>query len=83
MCDLLTGRIKVFAQFDAEAFMQRAAARFGIKMKWLTGRRAEMLRKTGGTQWIPGSPNAAAISVELPDGTCCELLSGGGSEEYF
>jgi hypothetical protein len=76
VCDLLTGRISVYAKFDAAVFMKRAA-RMGIRMKWVTGRRAEMLKQTGGTAYIPGSPRASAILVELPDGTRFELFSGG------
>ncbi len=76
VCDLLSGRIKVYAQFHADIFMERAA-RLDIKMKWVTGRRAEKLKQQGATTWIPGSPRASAILVELPDGTRFELLSGG------
>lgn len=76
VCDLLTGRIKVYAQFNVDLFMERAA-RLGMRMRWVTGRRAEMLKQSGGTKWIPGSPRASAILVELPDGTRFELLSGG------
>lgn len=76
VCDLLTGRIRVYAQLDTVAFM-KLAAEHGVKMQWVTGRRADWLKKTGGTATIPGSPHASAIRVELPDGTRCELLSGG------
>jgi hypothetical protein len=76
VCDLLIGRICVYAKFDASTFMKRAE-RLGMKMEWVTGRRAQMLKQTGGTTWIPGSPKASAILVELPDGTRFELLSGG------
>lgn len=75
VCDLLTGRICVYAKFDASAFMNRAAL-LGMRMKWVTGRRSEKLKQTGGTTLIPGSPRASAILVELPDGTRFELLSG-------
>ncbi len=75
VCDLLTGRIKIYAKFDAAALMEWAGG-LGIKMKWVTGQRAERLKQTGGTTWIPGSPKASAILVELPDGTRFELLSG-------
>jgi hypothetical protein len=75
VCDLLMGRIGVYAKFDAPAFMKRGA-RLGMRMEWVTGRRAEMLKQSGGTASIPGSPGASAILVELPDGTRFELLSG-------
>ncbi len=75
VCDLLTGRICVYAKFNTTAFMKRAEC-LGIKMGWVTGRRAEILKQSGGTTWIPGSPKASAILVELPDGTRFELLSG-------
>ncbi len=82
VCDVLTGRIKTYAKFDGVALMQRAAA-LGIKMKWATGQRAERLKQTSGTTWIPGSPKASAILVELPDGTRFELLSGWLSRIFF
>lgn len=75
VCDLLTGRIRVYGQFDVTVFMERAA-RMGMKMSWVTGRRAEMLKQTGITTRIPGSPRASAILVELPDHTRIELLLG-------
>src|SRR5439155_18531931 len=73
VCDLLTGRIKVYAMLDLAAYMRRAA-RFGLKMEWVKGRRAEMLKQTGATTWIPGSPRASAIRVEMAGTAPFELL---------
>jgi len=75
VCDLLTGRVMVYAMLDMAAFMKRGA-RFGLRMEWVKGRRAEMLKQTGGTTWIPGSPRASAIRVETPGTAPFELLSG-------
>lgn len=75
VCDLLTGRVMVYAMLDMAAFMKRGA-RFGLRMEWVKGRRAEMLKRTGGTTWIPGSPRASAIRVETPGTAPFELLSG-------
>jgi hypothetical protein len=75
VCDLLSGRVCVYAIFDAAAFMKRAA-RLGMRMEWVTGRRAEVLKQTGGTTWIPGSPRASAIRVEMAGAAPFELFSG-------
>jgi hypothetical protein len=83
VCDLLTGRIKVYAQLDTTRFMERAAANFGIKMGWVTGRRAEMLKQSGTTMWISRYPRASAMLVELPDGTRFKVLSGSLARIFF
>jgi hypothetical protein len=75
VCDLLTGRVKVYAMLDMPAFMKRAA-RLGMRMEWVTGRRAQILKQTGGTDWIPGSPGASAVRVEMPGTAPFECFSG-------
>jgi hypothetical protein len=51
MLDVLMGRIKVFAQFDHEEFF-RLAARSGIKMRFVLGKRAARIRQpfSGGSR---------------------------------
>ncbi len=71
--DLATGQIRLFAQFDMEAFFKVAEAE-GIKMTWIVGKEAEKLKKFSAR--IPGSPNAWGVRAELPDGNVQELLSG-------
>jgi hypothetical protein len=75
VCNLLTGRTRVYAMLDFDAFMKRAE-RLGLTMKWVTGRRGEMLKRTGGTDWIPGGPRGSAIRVEMKGTKPFELLSG-------
>jgi hypothetical protein len=71
--DLLSGRIRLFAQFDVESFFELAAEE-NIKMTWVKGREAEELK--GISRQIPGSPKAWGIRAELPDGTDQVLLLG-------
>jgi hypothetical protein len=71
--DLLMGRIRLFALIDFEVFFKVAAAS-GIKMSWLVGKEAEMIKKL--SLRIPGSPNAWGVKVEFPDGTSRNFLLG-------
>lgn len=73
--ELVVGDIRVFAQFDPKAFFSLAADE-GIELMWLTGKRAEKLRKEKLSRWIPGSPNAWGIQAILPDGSKQTLLAG-------
>ena len=71
--DLVMGRIRVFVQFDVEAFF-RVAAKDKIKMRWVVGKEAEKIKKM--SMRLPGSPNAWGIHAELPDGDSQTLLAG-------
>ena len=73
--DLVTGDVRIFAQFDADAFFA-LAAREGIQLSWVTGRQAEKLKKEKLSRQIPGSPNAWGINAVLPDGSKQTLLAG-------
>jgi len=71
--DLLMGRIRLFAQFDIEAFFKLVEAS-GLRVRWVVGKEAEELRKI--SRPIPGSPNALGARVEHPDGFVQKLASG-------
>jgi hypothetical protein len=71
--DLLFGRIRLFAQFDLNAFFALAAQE-GIKMSWIKGKEAEELKAI--SREIPGSPKAWGIRAELADGSSQVLLLG-------
>jgi hypothetical protein len=71
--DLVMGRIRLFVQFDVEAFF-RLAEKDKIKMRWIAGKEAEKIKKM--SMRLPGSPDAWGIHVELPDGDIQELLAG-------
>jgi len=75
VCDLVFGRIKVYAQFHIATFMERARG-MGMQMKWVTRRRSEELRRAGATTPIPGGPGVSAILVTLLDGTRFEIFAG-------
>ncbi len=59
--DVLMGRVRIFAQFDIQDFVGRAAA-LGFRTSWVTGKEGEAIKPFGGP--IPGSPNARALRVE-------------------
>jgi hypothetical protein len=71
--DLVMGRIRMFVQFDVEAFF-RFAAKQDIKMRWVTGREAIEIRKM--SMRFPGSVDAWGIRAELPGGEVQTLLAG-------
>ena len=73
--DLVAGEVRIFAQFDADAFFA-LAAKEGITLSWVTGKQAEELKKKNLSRWIPGSPNAWGINAVLPDGSKQTLLAG-------
>lgn len=75
VCDLVFGRVKVYAQFNVAKFMERAGD-LGMQMKWVTRRRAERLKQAGVTTPIHGGPGVPAILVTLPDGTRFEMFAG-------
>ena len=71
--DLVMGRIRLFAQFDVEGFF-RFAAKEDIKMRWVTGKEAEEIKKL--SMRFPGSSDAWGIHAELPSGETQILLAG-------
>jgi hypothetical protein len=71
--DLVMGRIRLFVQFDVEAFF-RLAAKENIKMRWIVGKEAEDIRDI--SMRFPGSSDAWGIHAELPDGDTQTLLAG-------
>lgn len=71
--DLVMGRVRLFVQFDVEAFF-RVAAKDKIKMRWITGKEAESIKKM--SMRLPWPPYAWGIHVELPDGDTQTLLAG-------
>jgi len=73
--DLVTGDVRIFAQFDIDAFFA-LAAKEGIQLSWVTGNQAEKLKKEKLSRQIPGSPNAWGINAVLPDGSKQTLLAG-------
>ena len=73
--ELVVGDIRIFAQFDAASFFSLAAEE-GIKLTWVTGKRADKLKKEKLSRWIPGSPNAWGVQATLPDGSKQTLLAG-------
>jgi hypothetical protein len=73
--DLVTGDIRIFAQFDADAFFA-LAAKEGIRLSWVIGKQADKLKTDKLSHQIPGSPNAWGINAVLPDGSKQTLLSG-------
>lgn len=73
--DLVVGDVRIFAQFDANAFFA-LAAKEGIQLSWVTGRQAEILKKERVSREIPGSPGAWGINAVLPDGSKQTLLAG-------
>lgn len=71
--DLITGRVRVFVQFDFEKFFELASKQ-GIKLSWIVEKQAERLKAH--SRRIPGSPDARGIRVELPGGAVFEYLLG-------
>lgn len=71
--DLVMGRIKIFIQFDLEAFFQ-LAARENIKMRWIAGKEADAIKKL--SMRFPGTADAWGIHAEPPDGPVQMLLAG-------
>jgi hypothetical protein len=70
VCDLIFGRIRVFAQFDVAQFAELAQA-YGVTVKRITKKSAKVLGLNGrqAAQWW-------AASAELPNGTSIDLISG-------
>jgi hypothetical protein len=73
--DLVVGDVRIFAQFDADAFFA-LAAEDGIQLSWVTGKEAERLKTEKLSRRIPGSPDAWGIRAVLPDGTKQTLVAG-------
>jgi hypothetical protein len=71
--DFIFGRLRLFAQWDIEAFFRLAESE-GFKLSWVTGKESDDLRNI--SYLIPGSPNSRGVRVEYPDGTCKIFLSG-------
>jgi hypothetical protein len=70
--DLVMGRMRVFVQFDCEAFFRFASTR-DIKIRWLTGKEAEEIKQF--SMRLPGT-DKWGILAELPDGDRQTLLAG-------
>jgi hypothetical protein len=71
--DLIFGRLRLFAQWDIQAFFRLAESE-GFRLSWVTGKESDDLRNI--SYVIPGSPNSRGVRVEYPDGTCKTFLSG-------
>jgi hypothetical protein len=71
--DLIFGRLRLFAQWDIQAFFRLAESE-GFRLSWVTGKESGDLRNI--SYVIPGSPNSRGVRVEYPDGTCKTFLSG-------
>jgi hypothetical protein len=71
--DLVIGRIRIFVQFDYEAFF-RYAEKQNIKINWIKGKEAETLRKM--SMRIPGTKDAWGVVAELQSGDRMTLLAG-------
>ncbi len=78
--DLIAGQVRIFAQFDLEAFM-RIAARYGLPMSPVVGREAQRLEKI--SKEIPGCPGAWGIRVENESGHPQTLLVGFFSRPFY
>ena len=70
--DLVMGRVRIFVQFDVEAFFRFAEAN-KIKVRWIKGKEAESVKKFS-KRW-PGT-DAWGILAELANGNRMTLLSG-------
>lgn len=70
VCDLVFGRIKIFAQFDVTQFAELAKA-YGITIKRATSATAKAIGVNSGrfSEWW-------AIGAELPNGVSIDLISG-------
>lgn len=80
LLDLIEGRIRLFAQFDIERFIQMAHAK-GITMSPITGKDAEKLK--GISDEIPGYPGAWGIKVVKDHGSPQTLLVGFFSRPFL
>ena len=70
--DLVMGRVRIFVQFDVEAFF-RFAEGHKVKVRWIDGKEAESVKKFS-KRW-PGT-DAWGILAELANGNRMTLLSG-------
>jgi hypothetical protein len=70
--DLVMGRVRIFVQFDVEAFFRFAEAH-KVKVRWIKGKEAESVKKFS-KRW-PGT-DAWGILAELANGSRMTLLSG-------
>jgi hypothetical protein len=70
--DLVMGRVLIFVQFDFEAFF-RVAQDHGIKIRWITGKEADEIKKF--SMRVPGT-DAWGVLAELPGGERITLLPG-------
>ncbi len=71
--DLVMGRVRIFVQFDCEAFF-RFANEHEIKIRWIKGKEAEEVKKF--SMRLPGTDDAWGILAELPNGDRATLLAG-------
>jgi hypothetical protein len=77
--DLVMDRVRIFVQFDVEAFF-RLAKGHGINMRWLQGKEAEKIRKF--SMRFPGT-DAWGVLAELPDGHRQTLMAGFLARPYM
>jgi hypothetical protein len=68
IADMATGRIKLYAFFDLDAFFQLALTR-GIKLRWMSEREVKKRSPMGKfAQRFPGKPDTWGIAVESDAG---------------
>lgn len=78
--DLVMGRVRVFVQFDIEAFFL-FAQHHGVKLRWIKGQEAEVVRKF--SMRFPGTEDAWGILAELSGGERATLLAGFIARPYL
>jgi len=78
--DLVVGRMRMFVQFDIDAFIRLAEGE-GVKLRWIKGKEADKLKKF--SMRIPGSDDAWGILAEFPDGTHATFLAGFLARPYM
>lgn len=71
--DLVSGRVRLFVQFDMKKFFEIARAN-GIALSWVTKRPSADLRRL--SVRIPGSPGAWAVSAQFEHGAVIQLFCG-------
>jgi hypothetical protein len=71
--DLITGRLRLFAQFDFRRFFEQARGQ-GIELSWASRKETEDFKKVSGI--IPGSPGSYGVRATIP-GEAEQILLGG------
>src|SRR5208282_1965226 len=72
--DVVMGRISIFAQFDLDAFF-KIAAKIGFDMILITGKEAEVGKRTKASGPMLEDPNAYGIKVKFSNGRVLNLRS--------